>query len=116
MSFLRRIEDESSKQPSGGLGDMEFRTSYPALAEYLTCEQYPDGTPRQKATLSVFHEDGVFKMCINERDQGLVLFVAEERYSVLLEALELVLQEDRPPWRKSKGKGPSSGPKKGKGT
>lgn len=116
VSFLRRLENEGTPTPSGGVGDKEFSATYPALTEYLTCERYPDGSPREKATLSVFHEDGLFKMCINERDQGLVLFVAEERFSVLLEALELVLQEDRPPWRKSKAKGPSGSTKRGKGS
>lgn len=106
MSFLRRhLADPSSSsgQPSE---DKDFKLAFPALHEYLTCPLYPDGSTRLLATLTVFREDGYWKACLNEKDQGLVLFVAEQKYGTLLEAIELLLQEDHPPWRKSTSKKP----------
>lgn len=111
MSFLRKIQTEQSASSAQQCRDEEFQLAYPALSEYLTVGSYPDGSPRQLATLTVFREDGWWKACLNEKDQGLVLFVAENRFSVLLEALELLLQEESPPWRKSTVKRP---PGKGK--
>jgi len=111
MSFLRRQSGDPSSASGASFVDVEFQTSYPALSEYLTSAQYPDGTARQLATLTIFREDGFWKACLNEKDQGLVLFVAEGRFGTLLEALELLLQEDHPPWRKSTTKR-GGGPKK----
>jgi len=116
MSFLRKAEVDSTQSPSGAILDPEFSKSYPALHEYLTADQYPDSTPRARSTVSIFVEEGLWKACLNERDQGLVLFVAEERFGALVEALELLLQEDRVPWRKSKAKSPYGAKSKSKGT
>jgi len=116
MSFLRKTEVESTQSSSAMTLDPEFSKMYPALHEYLTAEQYPDNSPRIKSTISIFTEDQLWKACLNEKDQGLVLFVAEERFGALIEALELLLQEERVPWRKSKAKGPYNAKPKGKGT
>jgi len=112
MSFLRRQSADPSSPNAQSSVDADFQSSYPALSEYLTSAAYPDGTVRQLATLTIFREDGWWKACLNEKDQGLVLFVAESRFGTLLEALELLLQEDHPPWRKSTVK---RGFSKGKG-
>jgi len=116
MSFLKKHQASGGPLKPASQEDAAFKTKHPALFEYLTLRQYPDGSNRQTASLSVFHEDGLWKACLNERDTGLVLFVAEERHSDLLDALELLLQEDRPPWRPSKSKGQNRGREKGKGT
>jgi len=112
MSFLRRQSGDQSSANAQSSVDVDFQTNYPALSEYLTSAAYPDGAVRQLATLTIFREDGWWKACLNEKDQGLVLFVAESRFGTLLEALELLLQEDHPPWRKSTVK---RGFSKGKG-
>jgi len=101
MSFLRKHQADPSSSSEAPSADKDFQLLYPALSEYLTCPQYPDGTARQLSTLTIFREDGWWKACLNEKDQGLVMFVAEQGFGTLLEALELLLQEDRPPWRKS---------------
>lgn len=104
MSFLRKHQGDPSSSSGTPYEDTTFKLTYPALSEYLTCPLYPDGTVRQLATLTVFREDGYWKACLNEKDQGLVLFVAEQAFGTLLEALELLLQEEHPPWRKSTSK------------
>lgn len=112
MSFLRKHQADPSSSNATQFEDKDFSSQYPALHEYLACPQYPDGSARQLATLTVFREDGFWKACLNEKEQGLVLFVAEQRFGSLLEAIELLLQEDHPPWRKSTVK---RNPGKGKG-
>lgn len=108
MSFLRKQVPVPEGGQSAEPVDRDFLLTFPALAEYLTAHAYPDGTARERSTVSVFFEDGQFKACLNERDQGLVLFVSEGKFGCLFEALELLLQSEHVPWRVSKQK-PSSG-------
>lgn len=116
MSFLRKHAASEATGNTSQVVDADFLKTYPALGEYLTSTQYPDGSQRQTSSLTVFREDGYWKACLNERDQGLVMFVAENRFGSLLEALELLLQEESPPWRKATSKGRSGGRTKGGGT
>lgn len=115
MSFLRKQAVELSGSNGASSVDADFLKSYPALGEYMMSQAYPDGTPRLLSTLTLFREDGFWKACLNEKDQGLVLFVAEPQFLVVFEALELLLQEDRPPWRKSTSKGRPGARKGGAG-
>jgi len=116
MSFLRKFKEGSSSGPPQLSEDAEFKSLYPALNEFMTHPTYPDGSPRQLSTLTLFRDDGYWKGCLNEKDQGLVLFVAEQRFNTLFEALELLLQEEQPPWRKSTVKPRSGGKAKGGGS
>lgn len=103
MSFLRRLPPSGEGSNGGEPLDPDFKDRFPALFEHLTANRYPDGTARRTCSLSVFSEDAAWKMCLNDRDQSMVLFVTEARFDACLESLELLLQEELPPWRKSKG-------------
>lgn len=105
MSFLKRLPPGSGPSSGACLIDPDFSERFPALFEYLTATRYPDGSARRASSLSVFSEDASWKACLNERDQDLVLFVTESRFDTLLEALELLLKMEVPPWRKSKPSG-----------
>lgn len=111
MSHVRKVQAEVAGSGLISSTDPVVQARFPALHDYLTLETYDDGSPRQKSSLTIFREDGFWKGCLNERDQGMVLFVAEERLENVFEAVELLLQEDRPPWRKSNTKG-RGGPRK----
>lgn len=116
MSYLKKLQASDGAGKPASFVDVDFQNSYPALHEFMTSPTYPDGSSRQLSTLTLFRDDGFWKACLNEKDQGLVLFVAEDRFGVLMEALELLLQEERPPWRKSTHKGRPGPSGKGKGT
>lgn len=104
MSFLRKAQASGGPLKPASSGDAGFLKEHPALCEYLTSETYPDGSHRHRSSVTVFSEDGFFKACLNEKDQGLVLFVAEASFNDLWPALELLLQADQIPWRKSHSK------------
>jgi len=101
MSFLKRRQSEEGSSNGGLPLDPDFSQRFPALFEHMTANRYPDGTARRVCSLTLFSEEGSWKACLNDRDQNLVLFVTEGRFDTLLEALELLLQEELPPWRKS---------------
>jgi len=111
MSYLRRRPQEAAELNGGLPPDKDFQDRFPALFEHLTANRYPDGSARRTCSLSVFCEDASWKACLNDRDQNLVLFVTESRFDTLLEGLELLLQEELPPWRKSKAIGGQRGQK-----
>lgn len=109
MSFLKRPQQEVAGSSGGQPRDPEFQSQYPALFEYLTATQFPDGASRRTSSLTIFAEEGSFKACLNEREGGYALFVTEGRFLAVIEALELLLQEENPPWRKSRPPGRPKG-------
>lgn len=83
----------------------------PAVMEYLTADSYPDGQVRQRATLTVFLEGGVTKVCLSDRDQERTAWRSaagiEDALISLDEALTLGTVDWRvkPPVKPSRGTG-----------
>jgi hypothetical protein len=76
--------------------------SFPGLLEMMTLPAMPDGRAREGSTLLVFAADGVFKGCLNDRDNGLVAWASAGTVQEVLEALERGLQADTLEWRAQK--------------
>lgn len=80
----------------------------PGLMEFLTVDSYPDGEVRQRSTLLVFVEEGVVKVCLNDRAEERSLWRSAASMEDCLLELETALQSEGTDWRKSgKGKGKS---------
>lgn len=77
---------------SGSCPDPEFARRYPILVEYLTSEKYDDGLVRERSALSMFCEDGMIKLALNDRDVGASLYCSSTTFGGALEALEGMLQ------------------------
>lgn len=75
-------------------------TKLPIIWEYLCAAQYEDGTKRVPATLSVFVEDRVVKVALNDRDAERSLYLSGETLEEALKALEKHLGHDKPDWRR----------------
>lgn len=99
MSFLTRVADKANgvhvttTQVSGLLYVHE------ALREYLTSEKYPDGSSRERATLMVFCEGGVVKVCMTDRDQSRQMWRAGQSLEECIQQLEEALQSPVQDWR-----------------
>lgn len=104
--YVRKAQKAS---PPGGQGGgmvaSAFGEGYPALWEYLTLAAWDDGKPRQTATLTVFCEEGVVKLCLNDRDQDRSGWVSAATVETALERLDADLREDEVDWRRPKGRG-----------
>lgn len=114
--FLKRREvgDATSKAISTQslqTADEAFHKAYPALAEFLSLEEWEPGTERQRGTLTLFWEDGLFKASVNDRDAEQVAFVTKRAFKGLLEAIEKGLVAGSLDWRKSWQKGKGKGRK-----
>lgn len=104
-SFLRRIGSQSTT-PDGSGSSAPFAgdaLAFPALVEFLASECYETGESRQTGTLTVFAEEGRWKVCLNDRDQGQVGFVTVGDLADLVLAVEEVLREGKGEWRAARG-------------
>jgi hypothetical protein len=71
----------------------------PLLFEYLSHRQFEDGSMRETSTLMVFASEGLWKGCLNDRQEGRALWASAETIGGLLEALERCLDHTHPDWR-----------------
>jgi len=115
MSFLKRASaaDQSKRQASQEKS-AEWSLRHPALSEHLTATTYPDGGQRTTSTLLLFFDDGVWKACLKDRDQGRSLWHSTDSPGAILDELEALLQGEDQEWRKDREWSPTGGQKKKK--
>lgn len=80
------------------MSDPTFEGQYPALFEWLTVDRL-EGVGRQTATLLVFAEGGLLKVCLSDREHDQVCFRSGLTFQAALEGLEAVLANGEPEWR-----------------
>jgi len=100
MAIRRRTETVTAPEPGAGGGPDELSLAFPALFEFLTASTYEDGKARQLPTIMVFFDHPLFKVCLNDRDQGLSAWVSSSGMQGALAALERGLEGDCLEWRK----------------
>lgn len=113
MKYLKQMADVA-KRRRVKLSDEEeaFQARYVALGEYLTTDRWPNGDMRLTSTLSLFVDDGVWKVCLNDRQEELVLFATGDSMLGVLEALEATLRAGTGDWRRSMWSKAKSGNKR----
>lgn len=102
MSYIRR-RDQVQQAAENWLPpiDPDFAQKYPAVFEYMTAINDPDGRPRRTATLTISAEEGVWKACLNDRETGYQLFVTSPLSETIFERLEAILASPEPHWRRN---------------
>jgi len=81
----------------------DFWTLFPCVLEHLTCTQWTDGSPRITSTMTLFHEEGLWKACLNDRASDRTGWIASDTVQGLVEQLEQALAGDRLDWRRRVG-------------
>jgi hypothetical protein len=78
-----------------------------ALVEYLCEGQGSDGKSRERASLLVVWEQGMWKGWLNDRDNGRTCWTSASTLTGLLEVIDAGLRSDDLDWRAAKkpGKG-----------
>jgi len=79
--------------------DPQWAKSLPALTEYLTATKYDGGQGRVTSTLLLFLENGVLRLCLNDRDNNRSTFMSGETVDMALHALDAALSSDTADWR-----------------
>jgi len=107
MSFLNKIAEPAAASSTPGVASGMLAT-LPAVFEYLASGLYPDGSSRERSTMTVFCEEGVVKVCLSDRDQGRTLWRSGRTLEDVLLALEVALQDSSADWRRA-GNAPRKG-------
>lgn len=103
MAKLARSEGAKAARPAGPAMSGEEEARWPLVAAHLTQRAWDDGQPRSTSTLLFFEEDGMIKVCLNDRDEGRSVFLTGRGVLDALDTLELGLVEDNLTWRARKG-------------
>lgn len=78
---------------------------YPNLAERLTEQVFSDGQPRKVDTCLIFAQDGAWKACLRDREEGVCLWVTTGSLLDLLDVLEAALKDPHAVWRADRTQG-----------
>jgi hypothetical protein len=102
MKYITRLS--THHMPAGmsvaGITGILFES--PAVLEYLTMTQWEDGTPRTASSMLFFAEEGVIKVCLSDRDQGLTLWRSGASLEDCIAACELAIAGGTADWRVAK--------------
>jgi len=100
MSVFDKLPSATGSGQSREWVDVELTRRCPMVSEMLSTHEV-SGKPRKSASLSVWVEpqEG-WKACLNERQEGFVLFSCSDSLMGAIEALEALLELPSPPWRK----------------
>jgi len=91
--------------------DEEFKKKFPHLLEWLTSTEYDDRKLRTTSTLLLFVENGVLKVCFNDRDNNRSVFVSNTTVEGALYDLDIGLANDTLEWkRRNSGSGVDTRP------
>lgn len=85
-------------------------TVCPVLLEYLVQDKWDDGKPRVTSTLSVFFEDGLFKLWLNDRDLERSVCMGGATLLQALASLDRRLEAGTVEWRCSRSRKRSGRP------
>ncbi len=95
--------------------DKELEKLYPIVHGFMTCrEGDKKGEFRETASLTLFCEDGMFKVCLSDRESGATLWASSASFQGALDALEATAGKDEPGWRVRKPGGAKGYKGKGK--
>lgn len=105
MKFRQKQRLQKGGSNEHGMAtDDSFRKRHPALHEYLTCAPEETGHGSMTATLTIFTEGFWWKLCLNDRAEGMSCFASAETLSEALETLDSQLQEGTADWKEQKNK------------
>lgn len=100
MSMLRKREDRKVLgEERSPLLDHEASKRWPAIWEHLTAGEYPDGTKRERSSLTVFYQDHSIRGMIRDKDQKLCLWATSTSLFGLLDAIEAGCNDPDAEWR-----------------
>jgi hypothetical protein len=102
--LIRRSEGVKGDGERATVAD-PFLERYPAIREFITSSQWPDGAKRERGTFTLFFEGGRWKSWVNDKAQDRSACVSAGSLADLLDYIEQGLVSDDLDWRRSPPKG-----------
>lgn len=84
------------------LASSDAAALWPHVMEYVTGECWADGSARTTASLLLFYETGLFKVCLNDRACERTGWATGPTPEQALSSLDKMLASDGLEWRKAK--------------
>jgi len=95
----RPLPGERTGPVEAAFNDADFKASYPSITDHLTELRYGDGAPRVTSTLLLFCDQGVLRVCLNDRDNNRSVFFTSESIEGALLSMENALATNTVEWR-----------------
>lgn len=95
----RAAKARDASQGASHEATVAFQAEFPATWEFLTLEEHDDGAKRERGLVLLLWENGVFKACMQDRDQQRSLWVSGRSPLLALCALEDALSDPTADWR-----------------
>jgi len=99
MSYLRQVTEIIHEQGGASAHDADMADAMPALHEFLTALEGPDGKARATSTLGISTDGQRWILRLADRDTGHVGFHAADSLKEALAGLEERLQAGTLDWR-----------------
>lgn len=78
----------------------ELSSRWKSLGEWLTCAVWEDTKEvRQAPTVTIWAQGGQWKCCLRDRDRKLVMWLAAQSLSELVELADSIVLSPDAPWR-----------------
>jgi len=98
--YIRKVIASEVRGPSGKAPPIgEFEGICPALYEFVTCDEWEPGKPRQRGTVMLIADGGMWKAFVHDRDQKLKCFLSAMTPLELLQVVEDALANGGGEWR-----------------
>lgn len=85
--------------------DHSFKSEYPNIHEYISCDKWDDGKFRKTSTLLFFVDEGCMKLCLNDRALEKQAFISARTFTEALTLLDEGLEQDNIVWRANRPNG-----------
>jgi hypothetical protein len=103
MSGLKRAPKPTAPAVSPSVdGEQVCRMGLPTLTDFLLLGSWPDGARRLLGTASLFWEDGLYKLWLNDKDGQRCCCVSGGTLEGLFLTADSRLAEDTLEWRRAR--------------
>lgn len=96
---MKKPEQQQREKSVGISTEDKFAKKFPTIVEYLTTDQWEDGSDRELSSLSMFVEDGKWKAAINDKAMKRSCYVTAESFDDALGRIEKALATSSADWR-----------------
>ena len=98
--FLKAIKAaKASAGQRANYADEELASAFPSCAQAMTMLYQEGGKWVNRFSLSAFLAEGVFKVSLRDKQEGVVLFLTLESFADLWKGLEEALNDPEADWR-----------------
>lgn len=98
--MIRKRSADPAADPGDHWPDEKWAKGLPILCEYLSHSAYEDGSPRERSKLSIFSQDGLVGVALNDPEEHASLYRTGESVEKALQALEKALGASQADWRR----------------